>query len=407
VNAKQLILWREKELAKARTLVEEARPTTPLDVIRIYPEFRLQGVYTTSLEPYAPVWLLLPFFDRVIVGIVPHLRTEDQFRSWYGLTVRDMIILANEGRLAIRLLAPNSLEVVPEYLDPFFSEGLPSTARDLAFDEALLGSDKFMALRDRFRLVLADIERSESIDGFLGAAGRAYKTAETAYIQLHALGHQEAAAEFEKLAKTNLDAAFHWLELCRLFLVGPIHYSLGGIHSVASSVPALRPPANRTSLVFPVELGRILIDAFNLLRLKPSHEPMARDYCIHAYPEYERARTALIHLRNAVESGEATTLKTVDELKEMIAGARTSKDRWLRTMRVVAATGVGIATLPLLSLYGLLVGLGFEVLSELPSKPLDVGLEKVASLLRPKWSRPHLTLLLDLDKSAKDHVGDP
>jgi hypothetical protein len=155
-------------------------------------------------------------------------------------------------------------------------------------------------------------------------------------------------------------------------------------------------------MIFPAELGRILIDALNLLRFQPSREALPRDYCIHAYPEYERARTALAHLRDAVERGEATALNNAQELKEMIATARASKDRWSRTMRIVAATGLGIATLPLLSLYGLLVGLGFEVLSELPSKPLDAGLEKLAQVLHPTWSRPHLTLLLDLEKSVKD-----
>jgi hypothetical protein len=197
VNAEQLSAWRGNELARARALIEQVRPTEPSEIKRIYPELSLHGVYTTSLEPYAPVWLLLPFFDRIIVGIVPYLQSEDQFRNWYGLSVRDMLGLANQGRLVIRLLVPRSLEVVPQYLDPFFSEGFPSTARDLAFDEALLGPDKLPAVRDRFRFVLEGIERSESIDGFVGNTSRAYKTAETVYIQL--LSRTESCGNVERL----------------------------------------------------------------------------------------------------------------------------------------------------------------------------------------------------------------
>lgn len=400
MNAKQLKVWKQRELEKAETLAEQIQPAGPLDIVKMYPEFKLEGAYTTSLEPYAPVWILLPFFDRVVVGVDPHLRTEEHFKAWYGLSVHQLLSLREKGRVEIRVLGPTSVNVVPQYLDTFFSGEFPSTSRDRAFDRALLTQDKYETVRYRFHSLMANVNVSQSIDGFAAHPGRAKRTAETACLQLSALGHEDAVEQFSALLLTDASAAFQWLELCRLFLVGPIHYSLGGIHSVASSVPALKPPTGGESMVFPVELGRILVDALNLVHITSSPDSIRLDDCVEVHPEYATARKALLALAQAVREGlVARPLKEAEDLRQILAEAHESKEWWLRVMRIVAATGVGIASLPFAQLYGLLLGLGFAVISELPGKPFDAGLEKVAGILKPKWNRPYLTLLLDLDIS--------
>lgn len=400
MNTKALHRWKECQRAKAEELVAKFKPKCPEDIRKIYPEFTLRGAYTTSLEPYVPIWLLLPFFERIIVGIVPHLKTEEEFHEWYGVSIKQLLDLREKGRVEIRVLFPRSLKSTPQYLDPFFSGEFPSSARDLALDTALLGNDRLTEIRNRFSNLVAKSRQLQSIDGLIAHTGRAYNIAQVAYIQLHALRHEEAAVHFEKLISRDVDRAFHWLELCRLFLVGPIHYSLGGIHCVSSSVPSLKPLKENNAIAFPADLGRILIDTFEMVRMKPATNKATLDHCIQTYHDYEKARETLIALDTAIKNGRVKqSIKQVDDLKSLLSEARSSKEWWLRIMRLVTATGLSIATLPLVSVCGLLVGLGFEVLSELPTKPIDSALETIARSLHPPWAQNHITLPLDLEAS--------
>jgi hypothetical protein len=177
MDATRLKRWKERERNKAEELAGGLLRPSPKDITKLYPEFTLKGVYTTSLDPYVPLWVLLPFFDKILVGIMPYLRTEDDFRRWYGLTVRQMLSLYEQQRIHLRVLFPSAATTTPRYLNPFFSAEFPSTARDLAFDRRLLGPDRFVELQRRFALATRKTPGDVSIDGFTGHRGRAFRTA--------------------------------------------------------------------------------------------------------------------------------------------------------------------------------------------------------------------------------------
>ena len=108
MNATQLKKWQERQREDAEGLLDQIGPTTPGDIRKHYPEFDLGTCYTTSLDPYTPLWVLLPFFEKVIVGITPYLKTEEAFRDWYGVTPRRLLDLHEQGHVVIRVLPPES-----------------------------------------------------------------------------------------------------------------------------------------------------------------------------------------------------------------------------------------------------------------------------------------------------------
>ncbi|MGO9586476.1 MAG: hypothetical protein ACLP2Y_09800 [Limisphaerales bacterium] len=138
MNAAQLARWKERENARAKQVVDSIGNLSPSSIRKIYPEWPLQGAYTTSIEPHVPIWAMVPFFSKVIVGIVPYFRDEDAFQQWYGLSVRQLLQLHEKGHLLVRMLFPRTATTVPKFLNPFFGEEFPSTARDIAFDNRLL-----------------------------------------------------------------------------------------------------------------------------------------------------------------------------------------------------------------------------------------------------------------------------
>lgn len=401
MDSKSLKRWKELELDKAECLASALRSPRAEDIGQMYPEFALRGSVTNSLEPYVPLWSLVPFFEKIIVGIVPYLRTEEEFHSWYGLSIRDVLALQEQGHLLIRMLFPSAAPVTPTVLAPFFSGNTPSTARDIAFDRRLLGSDRFEDLRQRFARVVGQSYGHRSIDGFQKHRRRAFKTAQTAFVQLHALNYGEQAAGFEDMWKKNPDSAFRWLEMCRLFLVGPIHYSLRGIHCVSSAVTALAPPAAKDSIRFPGELGRILVDALRLVRFEEKQEAFTLKDCVSLFPDFELARKTLLALNEAIGRGDEThILRNADDLRRIIVEARSKRSRWLRWLRIAASTGVGIAAAPFNPAVGLLAGLGFAVTTEFANERIDAALSPVAKTLQGKRNR-HLSLLIDLDDAAR------
>ena len=237
MNSSKLKRWRETEEAAAFDLRKQITSSgKALELKEFYPEFKLNADYTTSLEPYCPVWGQLPFFKKLIVGITPYLKDEEAFQRWYGVTPAQLLRLNELGRVEIRINEPRAKSTVPGYLDCFFCHHFPSSVRNRYYTDAVLGDDHAESLREQFRGALGrDFNRAKSIDTLPDDRSRAFRTAETAFLQLHALGYADKARQFEEMCAKDLDAAFTWLELCRLFLIGPVHYSMGGIHSVAQN----------------------------------------------------------------------------------------------------------------------------------------------------------------------------
>jgi hypothetical protein len=372
-----------------------------MSIRQIYPEFRLEGAYTTSLDPYVPLWALIPFFSKIVVGITPYLRSEDDFRKWYGISVRQLLALHEEGRVVIRVLFPSSTASAPSFLNPFFSGEFPSTARDRAFDERLLGAELAREVRGRFKRTVSSLIGGKSVDGFPEHEGRAYSTAEMAYLQLHALGYEGRARQFEELFRSDPSAAMKWLELCRLFLVGPYHYSLLGIHSVANNVPTLE-PAVEGQVRFPAELGRILVDAFKLVDVENRYNDFTLRDCMSIFPDFELARGTLLSLDAAVKSGQEKQILTgAEDFRRLVVKARSREKRCLRWIRWLVASGISIAGAHF-HWVGLLAGLGVGAAAEFASEEVDHAIKPISDRILSA-RREHLNLILKLDDEVRRH----
>jgi len=399
MNSKQLKNWKEEKYEDALKIVSSVSVNQNTQLKDVYPEFNFHGSYSTSLDPYVPLWALLPYYDRVVVGVLPYLKSEEEFIRWYGVSVKQMIYLQELGRLNIRLINPGSLSTLPKYLNPLYERNFPTTHRDYIYHESRLGEASIIALKEHFKSVFSSVKVKRSIDSLEGNRGRTFKSTETAYIHLASVGGFEQLQKFDDLIQNNPESAMQWLEYCRLLLVGPEYYSFGGIHSVADKVFE-RQGYDNSELSFPSELGRLLVEFYKLFEPKYELSKFGFKDTIDIYENSQVARNALLELSDAVKNNGLVVEKTED-LKEIVTNAKKKDEYWMRGLRVAAATGLSAAMIPFEPVVGILAGLGLSVLSETTSKPLDSGLRPVAERLDRMTSKNSLAMLIKLDEDIK------
>jgi len=401
MNASKLKMWKERKIEEEKIHVENAIKNGASQVKDIYQDLCLKGSYTTSLDPYIPLWALVPFFDQIIVGILPYLKTEEDFINWYGVSVKQLLILEKQNRVKIRLIYPRSANSIPQYLNCFFEKNYPCSLRDYEFNSQILGDVNSIELRNRFSFFIKNYDSDISIDTFKGNRKRAVKTAETVYLQLAALGFNDQMSHFEDLAQINIASAIKWLEICRLFYVGPEHYSLGGIHSVAdNSINDIK--GNNNTIVFPKDVGIVLVKAFELFKPKCEIKRFSLEDCISVYKNSELARSTIMSLSEYIRKNNID-IDTVEKLKDLIRATKKRDEFWMRTLRIAAATAVSASMMPFEPVLGVLAGLGFSVISETKSKPIDKSLKPIVEKIKKYRNDPSLALLLKLDEDVKNN----
>lgn len=403
MNTSQLKKWKKRKTEEESLHVENAIKNGAYQVKDVYNDFGLQGSYTTSLDPYIPVWALIPFFDQIIVGVLPYLKTEEDFKNWYGVSVKQLLMLEDQNRVKIRLIFPRSINTVPNYLNSFFEKNYPSSLRDYEFNRHILGDENSRELRNRFSFFINRYESDLSIDTFRGNRKRAVKTAETVYLQLAALGYTDQIDHFEKLSTINIDDAVKWLEICRLFFVGPEHYSLGGIHAIAdNSINEIE--NNKKTIIFPSDVGVVLVKAFELYKPKYEITRFSLEDCISVYKNSELARSTLVGLAEYVKNNNID-IDTIEKLKDLIRKTRKRDEFWMRTLRLVAATAVSASMMPFEPVLGVLAGLGFSIISESKAKPIDRTLKPMVEKIKKSRLDPSLALLLRLDEDVRKNYA--
>lgn len=412
MNTLQLKKWKEAENNRAGELAEKISKKENLDIIDFFPEFKLLPPYTTSLEPYVPIWALLPFFKTIIVGITPYLKTREDFKDWYGLWPEQILELAKQGRIIIRVGFPRATSSIPSYLNPFFESGFPSSIRDQYYDRLLLGEAGEKEAKLRFSRTMGQSIPSKSIDSFEGHKQRAYTTAENAYLQLLSLGYAKEAAHFEEIVATgDLSLAFNWLEACRLFLVGPVHYSFNGIHFVSGNAPLIGRQLIKTSgmptQIYPNEIGKSLISRLGLVRPKGMVPESGLEGILDVYPDYDKARSALLSLDQAIKGeGDLAVLTNTERFQQEMSIFDKRADIWIQGIRYVGVvTGSAIGEI-LSGKTGFLAGLGFGIATEALRNKIDHGLLPVGRSLAELGRPRHLTIIYDLAKDVKDHFKD-
>jgi len=406
MNPKQFKIWKEKQIESAEIITTNLKLSPQSSIKDIYPEFCFDGAYTTSLEPYVPLWALVPFFDKIIITITTSFNTEEEFIKCYGLSVEKILFLFDNNRLNIRLTFPKYQAVLPKYLNPIFEREFPTTVRDHLFYDSYLSTEAVNALVDRFDYYYQNSKSTKSsssladMDRIIGDEHRAYLTSRTAYIQLAVVGASEQMHVFESLLQRDMQRALNWLNLCRLFLVGPEHYSMGGIHSVAD-IAINNNTTTTKSNVFPSELGMRLVDVYKLFRPKYKVTNYNIEDTIDIYQNTKLARDTLFALSKAIESND--NLKhNLENVQSLIKSASKEEELLLRGLRIMASVGISISMAPFDPIAGILAGAGFAVASESPLKPVDKILSPALNKLSSNRKNDALALLLKLDQDVKD-----
>ncbi len=304
---------REVTIQKVERLHSE-----PASILDFYPRltgdehhlFKVNAPYTRSGAPYAKIQDLLPFFETQIVFIRPigdphgdQYENERLFREHYGVTVRQLLDLARDHKVAPSLsYHPTKYDGLDD-LAPIFERKPPTVERSLAFTR--YANPLFDEHFEEGKRVFQKLRKS--IPRYLKGVGSEYK------VDMSALTY----AEFKSLApvrffseispqRTSIDFSAMVMDLSFKFHNAPMYKSLEGEHVVFSKellsydpgrlrerIAELRRKGN--PWVFPAELARILVNRLEMFRFR------SQDQAIEFFGDYRRARKALGELDKVLE----------------------------------------------------------------------------------------------------------
>lgn len=199
-----------------------------------------------------------------------------------------------------------------------------------------------------------------------------------------------------KIITENKNQARTWMEVCRQFLIGPVHYSFGGVHSVSVQNPVIRNGAQNAE-VMPAEIGQVLINKFDLVEREWEPSVGSVEEAISVYDDYEQARKALWNLKSAVEARNPDNIEEYrDEAAKIIDHEINKHQNLVRTVKMLAATGAsGIGLIN--PVIGLLTALGYSIADH----SLDDGVsETIASGVEQRVMSPQLTSIVGLWKNT-------
>jgi len=406
---------RETDVMKKilKRLPEKDR-VSPLD---FYPELKVRNPYTQYGLTISgkPVWVLLPYFANIIVGVDPHL-SEREFKAKYGLGIDQLLQLQREGKVSLILIFP-FFEKISDYLLPLYEEGLknrsPTNLRINDFGKVVGGPQAFFKwwdegeklFRGKLKNIAKEIRKPWESVSYVERSLKYICACE--YALLKGFGYDRISEHIKTLMKIDPRLAYVAVKTYGTFLVDPTIFSLDGIHLVdeydvlalkyiikhGGSLPAKKPKSE----VFPFEIGKSLIDKAKLV--VPNSIEGALDY----YKDFEKARRALAELEMAVyeiEEGKLIDKKRAleeawREVESIEIGAKRASEV-ITTLGIVGSViGGALGSLP-----GLLGGLfGGLVSTDFISRPLG---EKISKIGRSN----HIVFVYDFVKSARKSRGD-
>lgn len=396
MNLEEFSAWKAREYERAHDF-PDPDPSAPSssELQDFYPEWDFSGLYTTSLEPHTPLWVQLPFYDRINVGINLRLSSIDEFKNTYNATPEELLDLYKTGHVNLRLLYPLS-EIEPaEFYEPLISSDLPSSMRDWAFSEKLLGRSEFNSLENSFKNLTAYRKISNPLDQVGESTDRAQQTMWAVYVQLNALGYDRHVEYFESIVLKNKKRARAWMEVCRQFLIGPVHYSLGGVHSVSPRNPVVGRNADGETL--PTEVGEVLVDKLDLVNKDLTLEATSIDEALSVYDNYQQARDALWWLKSAVESENPDDIQEArEEASKIIDQATNTHENMLKAFRLLGTAGTGAVGLTQ-PYVGILAALGYTITESATGNIISESLAKEAER---KLLDQHLVSIIGLWKDS-------
>lgn len=383
---------------------------SPLD---FYPELNLREPYTSWQWGY-PVWVLLPYFDNIIIHIYPS-HSEREFKRDYGIGVDELLDLQKEGRVSLILTHPQELEL-SDYFFPLYQEGIekgfPSLLRIVGFMD-FVGQSDFKEGEEEGRSLfegkfvhnhgksISDLEKyPHNCRRWLCPICNQYpatahkianrlwsleKFSILDYSYLRGFGFHQICEGIKTIAMSNPAKASYVAGKYRNFLVNPTIFSLDGIHLVdKEDILSLKDymeldldlsVTKANYEVFPFEIGKSLIEKANLV------VPNSLDNSLDIYPDFEEARKALKNLETAVEERKEDLGDEIAALKETweaIDSMNAKVDKGAKLLTSLGIVGSAAGGYSLWGFPGLLATLTGSFLStNFIAEPLSEKLSKI------------------------------
>jgi|GEM_PF-5706053 len=406
MESKQLEEYATREKEKVRSIIKgmEGRP---FSMMSFYPELKWvqDGLYAADLPTRlsaldqrlrcVPLYVTLPFYDHLVVPIEP-LRDEKTFFEWHGIDVETMLSLIKDRKVAIRLNNPLKAYVNLSYLDPLLETEPPTMARSEAYSTTLVGDGLLRVFRKEGEKLIRSFEGelpSFSVRWHMAHA-TFIEASVTLYERLITLGYSDRVRELFNQWRDDRKAFTNGLRLYYLTLAAPVFRSLNGVHALPKHT--LERYQTDVGELFPVEVGRFLVERLQLVR------PRGLEHALDIYPDFKRARKTLFTLDRLLEhpKDQAKVKDAVVKLEEAWREAEEiglTDERVVRLTKTVGLIGAiisGVASI-FISTPGLLAGLGFTVLrSEEVASPLAEFASKLGK-------QSHIVEIYDFRKDVK------
>ena len=402
MEKEELLDYEEREKEEGRKLLDKSVNAKHFSISDFYPSFHLSSddsPYCGDLTKHetlgwnTPLWILLPFYKKIIVGIEP-LRDKEAFEDRYGVSLRHFLGLIKDGHIIVRLNNPPMSYEGLHYLDDILEARPPSSLRSDAFSVRCVGSEEdFMSCVDDAEGFLRNLAWS----GKYWKKPKAQSARALANLHTRLMIHEPEIIDYIKNeAKKSgiLDADIVRLYVSYYYsLVAPTYRSFDGCHALPKEVFGKVVQKTGTIFAFPMEIGRFLTTKFEL------YCPNSLDDAVSIYPDYQKARDVLKRLDQMIDGkdNEDKIVDTTEELKHTwseVANIERAKEmvgKISSYLGVVGPLASSLATVfpPMLAL------LGFTVL-DLPDVK-EVLSENIAKLGKPS----HIVTVYDFQKDVE------
>jgi len=385
MDERELRAYEEQEQHNVAKILYELEGDRPFTIRDFFPELHLFPPYTRlNLHPF---WIGLPFYKTQIFDIYP-FPSEQILQRTHGVTVKQLLLLQQEGKIQIILAGPPRGFQGLDYLDPILRLRPPTyTYRLSAFVaklhgfEALTnweeeGKELFWGKLENLRKAVRVSTDQPAFEGSVIGA----------WINLRALGLNSLAETIKFVASKDPFTAGLYLDIFHELICAPITTCIRGCHSIPSDyMDSVLFLARQSGFCFdrieddfvggfPSEIGRLLIERFRLIR------PRTLSEALEIYPEYDEARQALKALQEYVEDNKteriSSVAKTVSNAFDEVYKIKSRKKKFEKAFQVLGI--VGAASLGLTGkVEGFLGAIGFGLMGSTLGSPLSDCISKL------------------------------
>jgi len=405
VDLRSLEEYDSLEKETAERLLGKTSEQRSLSIIDFYPELNWvrESTYSADLptrfsaiDPELrsiPIWVILPYYDRIIVGLEP-LRDRETFKAWYGVDIETLHELVTKRKVTIRVNNRPQLYANLEYLDPLLEMRPPTLRRSEAYAVAMLGRENFLSIREQAETML----KALSPDALtLSLQWRDPSTFWEASVRLcerlASLGYWNVVSDTFNTCQGKMESFIRRIRIYYLTLCGSVYRSLGGVHALPKDRIMAGVPAVREN--FPVDVGKFLVTNLELVR------PQSLEHALDIFPDFKRARQALFKIDALLEGTptEADIQDRISELRqawsEVAAVERSVRTRtsMVKSIGVVGGIASGL-TFPIAGLPSILASFGFGIMA------MDEVAQPTAETITKLRKKAHVLEIYDFKKEV-------